>query len=292
EAPSAGPEDRRRRCFPVLQFLKSSLLLGTFLLGFTFPAWPEGYTDERPQVFVSVYDDAGVSATVLIQAEQRAAKIFDEAGVDVIWQNCSSSRNHASSRDHARSRNHVGPDALVQAGEQSSPGVWRSAEQRSLEAVDQPNRAALRPTGRPDSPAPARSESECATLEWPTRLAVRILPRSLRSTSEVFGVSFLSTEGTGCYSDVFLEWAMELHADWKVSLPDILGGVMAHELGHLLLGSNSHSRAGIMRAHWQGEELNLLSRGNLRFTSEQAEHMRGKLNRVRPAAALTARSSF
>lgn len=158
--------------------------------------------------------------------------------------------------------------------------------------MDQPNRATLRPTGRVEAPAPTRSEPECATFEWPTRLAVRIVPGSLRSTSEVFGVSFLSAEGTGCYSDVFLDWAMELHADWKVSLPDILGGVMAHELGHLLLGSNSHSRAGIMRAHWQGEELNLLSRGNLRFTSEQAEHMRGKLRVARPATALAARSTY
>ena len=75
------------------------------------------------------------------------------------------------------------------------------------------------------------------------------------ATSEVFGVAFLSDEGTGCYSDVFYDRAMELHADWHVGLSDILGSVMAHELGHLLLGSNSHSPAGVMRAHWQGEEL-------------------------------------
>ena len=67
---------------------------------------------------------------------------------------------------------------------------------------------------------------------------------------------------------------------------------MAHELGHLLLGSNSHSRAGIMRAHWQGEELHRLSRGNLWFTSEQANHMRGKLNGASQPVALTASSSY
>ena len=67
---------------------------------------------------------------------------------------------------------------------------------------------------------------------------------------------------------------------------------MAHELGHLLLGSNAHSSTGIMRAHWQGEELHRLSRGSLEFTSEQADHMRGKLIRVSPAVALAARSSY
>ena len=80
---------------------------------------------------------------------------------------------------------------------------------------------------------------------------MRIAPRSASSASEVFGVAFLSDEGTGCYSDVFYERALELHADWNVALSDILENVMAHELGHLLLGSNSHSAAGIMRAQWQ-----------------------------------------
>ena len=52
--------------------------------------------------------------TVLAQAERRAARIFDEAGVDVVWKNCPTSRTH------------VGPDALVRAGEQSSPGFWEA----------------------------------------------------------------------------------------------------------------------------------------------------------------------
>ena len=158
--------------------------------------------------------------------------------------------------------------------------------------MDQPKLAGLRPAGRVGTPAPTRSTLDCASFEWPTRLAVRIVPRSAHATSEVFGVAFLSAEGTGCYSDIFYDRATKLHADWNVGLSDLLGNVMAHELGHLLLGSNSHSRAGIMRAHWQGEELNLLSRGNLWFTREQGEQMRGKLNRVRPAVALTARSRF
>ena len=88
-------------------------------------------------------------------------------------------------------------------------------------------------------------------------------------------MAFLSAEGTGCYSDVFYDRATELHANWNVGLADILGNVMAHELGHLLLGSNSHAGTGIMRAHWQGEELRRLSQGGLWFTNEQGDHMRG-----------------
>ena len=264
----------------MLQFWKTCLLLVTFPLGFTFPAWSNSYPHERPQVVVSVYDDAGVSATVLAEAERRAARIFGEAGVDVVWKNCSTSRTH------------VGPDALVWAGERSSPGILGGPEQRELGAVDQPNPAGLRPAGRVGTPAPTWSELDCARFEWPAYLAVRIAPLSASSASEAFGVAFLSNEGTGCYSDVFYDRALELHADWNVNLSDILGNVMAHELGHLLLGSNSHFGDGIMRAQWQGEELRRLSRGSLWFTSEQASHMRGKLNGASQPVALTASSSY
>jgi hypothetical protein len=33
--------------------------------------------------------------------------------------------------------------------------------------------------------------------------------------------------------------------------PQILGHAMAHEIGHLLLGSTKHSAAGIMKGHWE-----------------------------------------
>jgi hypothetical protein len=105
----------------------------------------------------------------------------------------------------------------------------------------------------------------------------------------VFGVAFLSADGEGCYSDVFFDQAMELHATWSVALAEILGTVIAHELGHLLLGSNSHSGVGIMRAHWQGEELRRLSRGGLGFTNEQAGDMRGKV--IAPRSTQTTAST-
>ena len=91
----------------MLQISNACLLLVTFLAAIAFPAGAETFPDERPQVIVSVYNDAGVSATVLEEAKQEAAKIFDRAGLRVAWKDCSP--------------NHVGPDALVRAGERSSP---------------------------------------------------------------------------------------------------------------------------------------------------------------------------
>jgi len=57
-------------------------------------------------------------------------------------------------------------------------------------------------------------------------------------------------------------------------IPIILGCVIAHELGHLLLGSNSHSDAGIMQAQWEPRQIKQLLLGSLLFTTEQSKQMR------------------
>lgn len=226
----------------MLRFSKTCLLLVTFLSSLTFPAWPESGPEETSPVIVSVYNDAGVPESVLGPAEKRAARIFAQAGVDVVWKDC-------------------------------SPGS-ESGYAKLLHSTFSTRSGA--------------EDVDCSSFEWPTHLAVRILPWSARSANEVFGVAFLSVEGAGCYSDVFYDRTLQLHADWKVSVADILGSVMAHELGHLLLGSNAHSRDGVMKARWQGEELRRLSRGNLRFTSEQVDLISGRLSGARRTVALTA----
>jgi hypothetical protein len=58
----------------------------------------------------------------------------------------------------------------------------------------------------------------------------------------------------------------------------LLGAVSAHELGHLLLGSNSHSRIGIMEPRWRLEGLRNVGMGRLLFTSEQARSMRNRIS--------------
>jgi len=58
-------------------------------------------------------------------------------------------------------------------------------------------------------------------------------------------------------------------------VPVILGIAAAHEIGPLLLGSNSHSPLGLMRARGSRQDLQNGARtGNLLFTPKQAEAMR------------------
>lgn len=54
----------------------------------------------------------------------------------------------------------------------------------------------------------------------------------------------------------------------------ILGCVIAHELGHLLLGARGHSIAGIMQADWGVEQTRLALMSKLSFLPEEARLMR------------------
>jgi hypothetical protein len=121
-------------------------------------------------------------------------------------------------------------------------------------------------------------DSECKSPAGPTHLALRIVPWSSKLGDTVFGTAFLSAEGDGTYSDVFYESVQDLHKDWHASLSRVLGHVMAHEIGHLLLGTNAHSPMGIMRPNWQGKELRSVGMGALFFTLAQARFMQAKLS--------------
>jgi len=68
-----------------------------------------------------------------------------------------------------------------------------------------------------------------------------------------------------------LEW----HAvSANATAPQILGYAMAHEIGHVLLGSTQHSLSGIMKGPWGEAEFERLAKGWLGFTAQQGQLMR------------------
>ena len=56
--------------------------------------------------------------------------------------------------------------------------------------------------------------------------------------------------------------------------PIILGQLMAHEIGYLLLGTGSHSRGGVMCASWNPKTVLRAASGSLTFTGRQANKLR------------------
>jgi hypothetical protein len=53
----------------------------------------------------------------------------------------------------------------------------------------------------------------------------------------------------------------------------LLGYIIAHELGHLLLGPG-HAPSGIMRATWDMNDLEAIRQGRLKFSREECARIR------------------
>lgn len=122
----------------------------------------------------------------------------------------------------------------------------------------------------------------CSEASFPAHLHLRVVSRPRAAEISTVGMSFLSADGEGCYADVFYEPILELQMESHIGAAIILGHAMAHKLGHLLLGTNSHSRDGLMRAHWNPGDLGQAGRGNLLFSAGEATLMRSRFTRDDP----------
>lgn len=127
---------------------------------------------------------------------------------------------------------------------------------------------------------PAVSEEAsraCRQATFPEHLHLRIVRKSLGLKAEAMGTSFQADDGSGCYADLFYEPMQQLHQTDGTDIASLLGHVAAHEIGHLLLGANSHSAAGIMHAHWTAQELASTKVGGLAFQHKESQRMKARL---------------
>jgi hypothetical protein len=69
---------------------------------------------------------------------------------------------------------------------------------------------------------------------------------------------------------------------------DLLGLAVAHEIGHLLFGSNQHANQGIMRATWPLRALGAKAWDEFQFTKEQGKRLRTGVEVRRQADELRA----
>jgi hypothetical protein len=115
----------------------------------------------------------------------------------------------------------------------------------------------------------------CSRPREPADVVLRLLPgpapKGLQDT--LFGITFLPT-----LASVYYEYAVRLASSDK-EVPIILGCAIAHEVGHLLLGPNSHSGGGIMHGEWGPKEFRLALMGGLLFTSQQSKVIQAEARR-------------
>ena len=106
--------------------------------------------------------------------------------------------------------------------------------------------------------------SACTDLRGPNDLIVRIMPLStskppgllIRNQQVPLGFSVVDpVVGAGAIAMVFLDRVVGLAHRTGVEPGRLLGRTIAHEVGHLILGTTEHSRSGLMREVWTEEEI-------------------------------------
>lgn len=130
-------------------------------------------------------------------------------------------------------------------------------------------------------PKPEKAESNGCSLVDTTHLTMMILPHALtahlRNRPDALGDALLDERHVGYYAHVFYDRVQRVAEEHGLGYA-LLGNVLAHEIGHLLLGSNLHSVSGIMSAHWHERELQIISQGSMCFLPSQSRLMKERLS--------------
>ena len=184
----------------------------------SFPAKAASADDAAPvTIFVLVNNSSRASQSVVDGVERAAGRIFAQAGVRIIWFDCSG--DASSGRPPClESSNAIRLHLLSTAGPKSGDNVWGLA----------------------------------------------IHPR---------------------LASVYYQYISDYAAICQAPISSILGCAIAHEIGHLLLGADSHYGIGTMEPHWSFQEVHKAMMGILVFTRQQSQTMCAEVRRrntVRP----------
>ena len=171
---------------------------------------------------------------------------------------------------------------LVYNNAHVSPGILSAAEHEAGRILDRAGVGIIWvecPTGL----ATAGAERPCSPTLKSTDIMLRVLPLPAQHNlrADVFGFAISSNLASVYYDDAVRLAVEQEYVEFDARI--ILGCVIAHELGHLFLGSNSHSSAGIMRSPWGQKQVQQALMGTLLFTAEQAKVMQAQARaRTRP----------
>jgi hypothetical protein len=135
-----------------------------------------------------------------------------------------------------------------------------------------------------------RDENPCLAPLAANELAVRFIrlsPRLAEQDLVTLGDSLVDTHlGTGSLATIYVNRVVTLAARCGMDTATLMGRAVAHEIGHLLLGTVAHASAGLMRASWSQTALRRAD-GDWTFTKADARALRKRV-RARNARRLAA----
>jgi hypothetical protein len=126
------------------------------------------------------------------------------------------------------------------------------------------------------------SGAQCTEPLVPRRdLMLRLVDRPSATGERIvpLGESMLDRElRGGVLMTVDLSPVRTIAAGTATKFATLLGRAIAHEVGHLLLGSAQHTRLGLMRALWSHDELRGLRPAHWGFSAREAARLRAALH--------------
>ena len=96
----------------------------------------------------------------------------------------------------------------------------------------------------------------CDELVGPAEVIVRVTAAAATSERGSLGFSYVDVaRRSGTLATVFADRVRTRAGQAHVSSGELLGRTMAHEIGHLILGTTQHDSRGLMRGRWTVIEL-------------------------------------
>jgi hypothetical protein len=126
--------------------------------------------------------------------------------------------------------------------------------------------------------ANADAAAACSRPLQAHELVVRILPAGGKRSGphlEMLGFAFVdAATGGGSLATVYPDRVDRVAQSAGIDAAELLGRAIAHEIGHLLLGTSRHSLHGLMRAAWTDQDLRRRVTNEWLFDRQQAEVLR------------------
>lgn len=117
------------------------------------------------------------------------------------------------------------------------------------------------------------SATPCSEFLRSTVLLLRVIPQAPPGLRAVALGTALPCAKYGPQATVFRDRIEKIALSIPVSMGRVLGHVVAHEIGHVLMRSADHARVGVMRDTWGDQEWKAVSDRELAFTHAEADRM-------------------
>jgi hypothetical protein len=110
--------------------------------------------------------------------------------------------------------------------------------------------------------------------------AIQLLLRRqpVGGSGSIMGTTIGDAHETSGTALIFYDRVLRTAHERQQDVSRVLAYAIAHEMGHLLLPHPAHSSSGIMRPHWDGDDLRHIASGSLQFTAVQANAIRTKVS--------------